>query len=241
MTLAPSFEGRPPRPRVPVGAVTRVAPLLCLLALAATAATAAQAAPGERFRILYAERAEFDDQAARAEAGGDVAGAGAATRTKRTRFDAYGRRFDLALERNDRVLGANATRVDVPEVWRGTLTGLDGSWVRLTVANGRRHGMIWDGRELYVIEPAADAKASLVGPTPASGDAPIVYRLSDTLAPAGGAYCGVATLPGASGAAASRTGLDAYRQMVGELQQSADRSLPNPSTSAADANPFCAI
>jgi hypothetical protein len=212
-----------------VVAAPRIAPLLCLL----TAATAtADAAPAGQFRILYAERIVFDDAAARADSGADAASAATEVRTKRTRFDAYGRRFDLALERNDRVLGANATRADAPQVWRGSLAGLEGSWVRLTVADGRRHGMIWDGRELYVIEPAADASASLVGPAPASGDAPLVYRLSDTLAPAGGAQCGVVTL---RDAVASRSGLDAYRQMVGELQASADWAAPNPDTSAANA------
>jgi hypothetical protein len=216
----------------------RSASLLCL-AVAIAASGSVEAASG--FRILYAERIEFDDAAVRA---GSVDGtaradgtavADASARTKRARFDAFGRRFDLALERNDRVLGAAATRDDAPQVWRGTLAGLDGSWVRLTVANGRRYGMIWDGRDLYVVEPAADASASLVGPAPASGDAPIVYRLSDTLAPAGAAHCGTVTLPGAGGDRASRSGLDTYRQMVGELQETIAPPGSDPGTSAANA------
>jgi hypothetical protein len=169
----------------------------------------AHAAPGERFRILYAERVAFDDGAQRA----DVA---VSARTARTRFDAYGRRFELALESNERMLAAAAPGTTA-KAWRGTLAGIPGSWARLTVANGRRYGMVWDGRDLYVIEPASDAAASFVGPAPATGDATVVYRLSDTLAPAGGAACATRA-PGADDAP---TGLQAYTQMVGELRAAA--------------------
>jgi hypothetical protein len=174
----------------------------------------AHGADAERFRILYAERAAFEDVAQRADASGMTAAA--STRATRTRFDAYGRRFDLKLEANDRVLGAVASGTQA-QVWRGSLDGIPGSWARLTVANGRRYGMVWDGRDLYVIEPAADAGASLVGPAPATGDATVVYRLSDTLAPSGGAACATAS-PGHDGAT---TGLQAYSQMVGELRAAA--------------------
>jgi hypothetical protein len=217
----------------------RFTSVFCLVVALATGGTV-EAASG--FRILYAERVEFDDGSTRAESTDGAAPGEASARTKRARFDAFGRRFELALERNDRVLGTAATRDDAPQVWRGTLAGLDGSWARLTVANGRRYGMIWDGRDLYVIEPAVDASASMVGPAPASGDTPIVYRLSDTLAPAGAAHCGVVTLPGTSAGGpakgtdrASRSGLDTYRQMVGELQRSAALPGSDPGTSAANA------
>jgi hypothetical protein len=172
----------------------------------------AQAAPGERFRILYAERVAFDDGVQRADAA-------VSARTTRTRFDAYGRRFDLALESNDRLLAAAAAGTTA-KAWRGTLAGIPGSWARLTVANGRRYGMVWDGRDLYVIEPASDAAAGFVGPAPATGDATVVYRLSDTLAPAGGAACATRA-PGADDAP---TGLEAYTQMVGELRAAAATS-----------------
>lgn len=198
----------------------RFAPLLILLAATASPAVAA---PGEHFRILYAERVEFDDAAVRADTG-RAAPAVAAPERIRTRFDAYGRRFELSLERNDRLLGSAVRDAGTPRVYRGELAGVSGSWVRLTVAGGRRYGMVWDGRDLYVIEPAADASASLVGPAPASGDAPVVYRLADTLAPPGAAQCGAISLPGTAAPAAAlpaRSGLDAYRALVGELQDAA--------------------
>jgi hypothetical protein len=51
-------------------------------------------------------------------------------------FDAYGRRFELELESNDRLLRRlSATRrAELPprDIYRGKLTGLPGSWVRLT-------------------------------------------------------------------------------------------------------------
>lgn len=191
----------------------------------------AHGADGERFRILYAERAAFEDLAQRA----DASAASPSTRATRTRFDAYGRRFDLKLESNDRVLGTVA-RGSQAQVWRGSLDGIPGSWARLTVANGRRYGMVWDGRDLYVIEPASDASANLVGPAPATGDATLVYRLSDTLAPSGGAACATAS-PGHDGAT---TGLQAYSEMVGELRAAAatagdTTTAATPTTAAATA------
>ena len=94
-------------------AATRFAPLLCLLAVATDAAAAA---PAGHFRILYAEAVDFDDGAARSGSGSDAASTGASARTKRTRFDAYGRRFDLALERKPEPLPEKSEAVAIPPV-----------------------------------------------------------------------------------------------------------------------------
>jgi hypothetical protein len=82
--------------------------------------------------------------------------------------------------------------------------------------------MVWDGRDLYVIEPARDAAPHVVGPAPAAGDVPVVYRLSDTQTPAGSATCAVQSIPGyAAPVATAASGLDAYRTLVAELQDAA--------------------
>jgi hypothetical protein len=201
--------------------------VLTTMLLAPALAAAAERHP-DHFRILYAEAVQFDDSATRADANSRV-------QAKRSRFDAYGRRFELALERNERLQRAVAT-ADGPDVYRGTLAGVPGSWARLTIANGRRYGMVWDGRDLYVIEPAADAAANLAGTPPARGADTVVYRLSDTLAPANGATCATARLPAPAGepadaARAQRSGLDSYRALVGELQ--AASGTPSAGATAA--------
>jgi hypothetical protein len=167
-------------------------------------AAAAPATAAESFRILYAERLELDDATGPAARASDAGPA-------HVRFDAYGRRFDLVLESNARVLGAPA---GAAQPWRGSLAGQPGSWVRWTAAGARRWGMVWDGHDLYVVEPAREARRHLVGPAPADGDAPVVYRLSDTLAGTGAACATVAT-PATD--ATVRTGLDAYRDLAREL------------------------
>lgn len=70
---------------------------------------------------------------------------------------------------------------------RGTVTGIDGSWVRLSWIGGRWSGAIFDGRELFLLEPAETVSDLLARDVPA--DALVLYRLSDlnlpelTLAP----------------------------------------------------------
>lgn len=167
-------------------------------------------AAGGRFRVLYAE---------------PVAIQGLASNPVRASFDAYGRRFDLVLESNERLLAGldEADRAAIPGVrlLRGTLAGVPSSWVRLAIDGDRQSGMVWDGRDLYVIEPAAEVARRAVNPLGVSGRKPVVYRLSDTQSDAGAATCEV-VVPDRS--AAKTTGLDEYRALVGSLKQAAEAS-----------------
>jgi uncharacterized repeat protein (TIGR01451 family) len=105
------------------------------------------------------------------------------------------------------------------QVLRGTVQGLPGSWVRLTIDGERQSGMVWDGRDLYVIEPADDVAPRAVQPLGVSGRKPVVYRLSDTQADLGAGTC-TAVTPDRPSEQAS--GLDEYRVLVGELAQAAE-------------------
>ena len=72
-----------------------------------------------------------------------------------TEFDAYGRRFSLDLQANDRLL-LSLTRtgkvaIDSGRVLRGDVRGAAGSWVRLARVGDALEGAIWDGRDLYVV------------------------------------------------------------------------------------------
>jgi molybdate transport system substrate-binding protein len=99
---------------------------------------------------------------------------------------AFGREFHALLEHNDRLvhaLDANAREMARQvELYRGELTGLPGSWVRVSRYRNELTGLFWDGRELYVIEPHRRVAPLLYAPLPPRG-ASVVYRLSDTTGP----------------------------------------------------------
>lgn len=94
---------------------------------------------------------------------------------------AFGRRFDLTLARNERIALSKRTEPGAGlRLYKGDIKGVDGSWVRLGVQGERVQGMLWDGHELYIIEPVESAQDEVATPAglPTSGS--IVFRLSDT-------------------------------------------------------------
>ena len=100
------------------------------------------------------------------------------------RFEALGRSFELQLQPNQRLL-ENA-RIEAPldgiEIYRGEVSGAPGSWARIVVHEGMPRGLIFDGRDLIAIEAPGD---SLV-----ATDAPVIYRLADTIIAPGSMTCG---------------------------------------------------
>jgi uncharacterized repeat protein (TIGR01451 family) len=189
----------------------RLVAILAALGVASSALLAGESRAADgRFRVLHAEPVVLD---------------GLGSRPSHASFDAYGRRFDLVLESNARLLAgfdpAGRAAMSGMQVLRGTVQGAPGSWVRLTVDGDRQSGMVWDGRDLYVIEPAEDVEPRAVNPLAASGRKPVVYRLSDTQADLGAGTCTVVR-PGRPPERV--TGLDEYRVLVGELAQAAEAS-----------------
>ena len=145
------------------------------MALACTCAAGTAFGAGGSFRILHHEALEI---AAEKRAGA----------REQVSFEAYGRRFDLELEPNERVLRALGKRTGATPL-RGTVEGATKSWVRLTRSgNGRWHGMFSDGVDVYAVEPAADVSEALVQPADARGS--VIFRLSDAVLPTGAAHCG---------------------------------------------------
>ena len=102
----------------------------------------------------------------------------------RLSFDAFGQHFDLALEANERLIERlpidQQKRITAThQLYKGQINGVPGSWVRLTKSEGQWTGLIWDGDNLYALEPR-DAVASALQPIPtpeASGM--VLYRLLD--------------------------------------------------------------
>ena len=129
------------------------------------------------------------------------------------RFHAFNRQFELSLDAN-RALIAQLGEKTGPasmKLYRGQLKGVAGSWVRLTAKGRSLQGMFWDGADVYVIEPAAQVRDSLVAPLDAS-DETVIFRLADVLIDSETATC--ATEPEVK----ARTGSQQFDALVRELK-----------------------
>ncbi len=139
--------------------------------------------------------------------------------TTQAQFDAYGRRFVLNLRSNDRALARlrlkQGISISGTRLWRGALDGQAGSWVRLTEREGASEGVIWDGRDLYVVTRYRNVAGSLGVPLAARPDETVIFRLSDATNLLPEAYCGNAPSPDGL---APNNALAQYRNMVAELQ-----------------------
>lgn len=109
------------------------------------------------------------------------------------RFDAFGRRFEISLGPNSRLMDSKPEQSSL-QLYRGSLDGVAGSWVRLASKGAVMHGMMWDGTQLYAIEPAAEVSDSLASP-PADESQTIIFRLADATMDAGAAACGAESMP----------------------------------------------
>jgi hypothetical protein len=170
---------------------------LCLLAFAAQAAFADPA-------IQYAEPVALS------------------LKSSATQFDAYGRRFELTLADNDRVLrklpGARKAELAPYRLVRGTVDGSPGSWVRLVQSAQGVEGAIWDGRELYAVTRYDRVAGALTTPLDAAPGQTVVYRLSDVRDALPRDFCASDAIPVEAQADAPVTGLDQYRAVVQELE-----------------------
>jgi Metallo-peptidase family M12/Domain of unknown function DUF11 len=180
---------------------------LWVVAAAALAPSVAAANDAERAgRILYFEPLRALPSAA--NAGQQKAGSS----VQQLRFDAFGRRFDIALGANDRLMASKPEGSQL-ELYRGSIEGSAGSWVRLATKGDVLHGMMWDGTQLYAIEPAAEVRDSLAQPLPADAPQTIVFRLADVTIDQGAAACASASSPS--------KGSDAFEALASELKNSA--------------------
>lgn len=155
-------------------------------------------------RILYFERFEtqIDPRPALAQK---------RSTTRMLKFDAYGRNFELVLEPNELSDVRRATSDAAPvNLYRGQLTGIAGSWARIGTHGSKVHGLVWDGTQLYVIEPSEDVRDSLVPPLHVGNTPTVMFRLSDTILDEGAALC-------ASSGDAPLTGSDSYQALQREF------------------------
>ena len=105
-------------------------------------------------------------------------------------FEALGKRFDLDLEPNERVLAALPTNAafDGISIYRGRLLNNPDSWVRIVMSEGMPRGLVWDGAAMYAIEAPGDSVVDI--------SEPVMYRLSDLNILPGTMSCGVMSITG---------------------------------------------
>ncbi len=108
---------------------------------------AAVAAPTHGYRVLHHEAVEVATRK----------GVGA---SEHLSFEAYGRRFEVTVSPNERIrrgMPASIAATTVP--LQGTVDGLAGSWVRITRSASGLRGMVFDGHDMYAVEPASEVAA----------------------------------------------------------------------------------
>jgi len=131
-------------------------------------------------------------------------------------FEAYGRRFEVTLAPNERIrrgMPANLAATTMP--LQGTVDGLAGSWVRITRSASGLRGMVFDGHEMYAVEPASEVAPVSVEPMNATSGETVMYRLSDALMPVETMKCELAKPD--STPESPPTAADAFQQLSGEL------------------------
>lgn len=186
-------------------------------ALALTIFGSISTADAGEFRILHAEpiAAHAADITAQQDSDGK----------SRLSFQAYGQQFDLELESNRRLLAGLASRqkaeLDQYSVYRGSVSGRSGSWVRLTRIGEELHGAFWDGVDLYTVAPARAVEPFALQTLNASASDPVVYRFADVESPFDAGFCAVGPMQQLHAAAA-------YETLVAELREQL-ASVPLPS------------
>jgi hypothetical protein len=141
-----------------------------------------------------------------------------------TEFDAYGRRFSLDLESNDRLVrslvSTGKLSIGKDRLLRGRVNGVAGSWVRFAKVGDGIEGAIWDGQDLYVVTSKRQIASKLTLAIDGQDSQTVVYRLSDIIGGLPKDFCGVDVgLPASK--VTARSGLDQYKEMVAELRVNA--------------------
>ncbi len=131
----------------------------------------------------------------------------------RTQVNVYGKRFTLDLEDNARLTDQLPVASHQMALLRGTVEGKSGSWARMTQTTEGMHGLIWDGAELYAVEPGSAVTSALAVSLPEPGNT-VIFRLSDTTLDLGAEYCGSAEH---TGEIDPHTGLATYQAITAEL------------------------
>lgn len=132
------------------------------------------------------------------------------------RFDAMGRRFDLKLVPNDRLVSSMPASAAYEGIhtYRGKLADDPDSWVRIVMFNGMPRGLVWDGETMFAIEAPGDSAMEITSP--------VMFRLDDLYIPPGTMSCDALSLSGNAAKVYSRLQsamLEAVSQAPGAVSE----------------------
>ena len=164
--------------------------------------TSSFGAPTNGYRVLHHESVEVKSEK----------GTGA---SEHMSFEAYGRRFELTVAPNERIRRGMPASAKQTVPLAGSIDGISGSWVRVTRSASGLRGMVFDGHDMYAIEPAAEVAPVSVQPMSATNGDTVVYRLADALMPVETMTCEIA-IPDAT-PDSPPTAADALQQLASEL------------------------
>lgn len=146
---------------------------------------------------------------------------------QRNQVSVYGKQLTLRLEDHSALLGSASPLPGNINLLRGDIEGAPHSWLRLTRVASGTHGLIWDGTDLYAIEPSTEVSTMLDRSLPVPTGTNIIFRLADTSVDLGGSYCATGDPIDTTGINTANTGLATYRALTAELaQQSGNDSAP---------------
>jgi Metallo-peptidase family M12/Domain of unknown function DUF11 len=143
------------------------------------------------------------------------------TLRSRTPINVYGKRLMLDLESNARLINQLPKAGNQIALLRGTLEGNAKSWVRITKTSEGTHGLIWDGTELYVVEPGSAVASALAVSLPRPDSATVIFKSSDTTMDLGSNSC---ASEAQSDVGAVQTGLATYQALTTELSEQINNS-----------------
>jgi hypothetical protein len=133
-------------------------------------------------------------------------------------FTAFGRNFRLQLSNNQRLTQFAAG--SSVQLYKGAVEGVPGSWARISIQHGLPRGMIWDGRELFIVDAAPEAvNYGLAGTE--------MFKLSDAVLEQGVSFTGDAVKKPSDPS-------EAYSAMIGELRARTQALQNGVATEAVD-------
>ena len=104
----------------------------------------------------------------------------------RCSINAFGGIFDLVLESNERLIAdlphsQRKQLLDTCKLLRGSIDGVPESWVRLCKTGKKWSGMIWDGTEMYILDPISTVRHALKRRPHLRASGTAIYKLSDVV------------------------------------------------------------
>ena len=142
-------------------------------------------AQGQKFEILYHEN--IQEINLEPEPGNEP--------TWRCSIAASSWGFSLVLRPNERLIAdlphpKRKKLITTCKLYRGHVNGITDSWVRLSVTGKKWSGMIWDGEELYILDPIRSIQHELLNPPDPGVTGNVIYKSSD-IVDLEGQTCGI--------------------------------------------------